>query len=117
MSIKTSKFTEVDTEGFGTATSTAGAASTATQSSVVTTEALATAAGATYTFTLTNQLINANSVVIAVVGKGTATTGGLTPIFTTPAAGSAVVIFQNVTAAALNGTTKIFFFIHNLCLS
>lgn len=114
MSIKTSKFTEVDVENFGTATSTVGAATTQTQASVVTTEALATAAGATYTFTLTNGLINANSVVIPVVGKGTATTGGLTPIFVTPATGSCVVIFQNVTLAALNGTTKIFFFIHNL---
>lgn len=114
MSIRTSKFTEVDTEGFATATSTAGAATTQTQSSVVTTEALATAAGATYTFTLTNGLINANSIVIPVVGRGTATTGGLTPIYITPAAGSCVVIFQNVTLAAVNGTVKIGFFIHNL---
>lgn len=114
MSIRTSKFTEVDTEGFGTATSIAGAATTQTQSSVVTTEALATAAGATYTFTLTNGLINANSVVLVSAGKGTATTGGLTPIYITPAAGSCVVIFQNVTLAAVNGTTKLHFFIHNL---
>ena len=114
MSGATTKFTEVDVQNFGTAISTAGAATTQTQASVVTTEALTTAAGATYTFTLTNGLINANSVVIPVVGKGTATAGGLTPIYVTPAAGSCVVIFQNVTLAAVNGTTKIFFFIHNL---
>lgn len=114
MSGATTKYTEVDVQNFGTATSTAAAATTGTQSSVITTEALATAAGATYTFTLTNALINANSVVIPVVGKGTATTGGLTPIFVTPTTGSAVIIFQNVTAAPLNGTTKIFVFIHNL---
>lgn len=114
MSINTTRLTEVDTTGFGTATSTAGAATTQTQSSVVTTEALTTIAGATYTFTLTNALINANSVVIPIAGRGTATTGGLTPIYVTPAAGSCVVIFQNVTLAAVNGTTKIAFFIHNL---
>lgn len=114
MSIATSRFTEVDIQTAGTATSTAAAASTATQISVVTTEALVTAAGATYTFILTNPLINANTVVNTVVGKGTATTGGLVQIFTTPAAGSVVIILQNVTLAAVNGTVKLYITLLNL---
>lgn len=113
MSINTTKLTEVDVTP-GTGTSTAGAATVNTQSGVITTEALATAAAATYTFTLTNSLINASSVVLVTVGKGTATTGGLTPVFITPAAGSAVMLLQNVTAAAVNGTVKIFYTIFNV---
>lgn len=113
MSINTTKLTEMDVT-VGTATSTAAAATVNTQTCVITTEALATAAGATYTFTLTNSLINANTYVNTVVGKGTATTGGLTQIFTTPAAGSAVIILQNVTLAAVNGTVKLFINLSNL---
>lgn len=113
MSINTTKYTEVDATP-GTATSTAAAASLSTQVGVITTEALTTAAGATYTFTLTNPLINANTLVNTVVGKGTATTGGLVPIFTTPAAGSAVIILQNVTLAAVNGTVKLYYNLFNL---
>lgn len=114
MSINTTRLTEIDNTSYGTATSTAGAATISTQIGVVTTEALVTASGATYAFTYTNSLINANSVVVAVVGKGTATTGGLVPIFTTPIAGSVAVIFQNVNAIAVNGTVKIYFYVHNL---
>ena len=85
-----------------------------TQNGSITTESLATAAGATYTFTLTNSNIKVGSNVIVSVGKGTATTGGLVPIFTTTAAGSAVIIFQNVTAAAVNGTVIIGFTVFNI---
>lgn len=106
-------FTRVDVDN-GTGTSTAGAATVNTQVGVITTEALTTAAGATYTFTLTNSLIKATSTVIPSVGKGTATTGGLTPIYVTPAAGSCVMIFQNVTLAAVNGTVLINFAVFNM---
>ena len=47
-------------------------------------------------------------------GKGTATAGGLVPIFTTVSAGSVVVIFQNVTLAAVNGTVTISFTVFNV---
>ena len=111
--IGTTTLTQVDVLS-GTGTSTVAAATVNNQTGVITTEALVTAAGATYTFTLTNALINANSVLNVVVGKGTATTGGLVPIFVTPATGSAVLVLQNVTLAALNGTVKIFFSVFNM---
>jgi hypothetical protein len=113
MTVQTTTFTQIDVLP-STVTSTAGAATISTQTSVVTTETLTTAAGATYTFTLTNTLINANTVINAIVGKGTATTGGLVPIFCTPTAGSAVIIFQNVTLAAVNGTVKLYFSLLNI---
>lgn len=113
MAIGTTVLTQVDVL-VGTGTSTVAAATVNNQTGIVTTEALATAAAGTYTFTLTNSLINVNSIVSVVVGKGTATTGGLTPVFVTPATGSAVFLLQNVTAAALNGTVKIFFSVFNM---
>lgn len=96
--------------GTKTATAVAGAATLAKGSGVVTSEALTTAAGATYTLTLTDTQIAAADQVFASVALGTATTG--TPAVTTvkPAAGSVVIIVQNVHAsAALNGTIKIAF--------
>ena len=114
MSIRTTELTEVDVVA-GTGTSTAGAATVGTQSGVITTEALVTAAGSTYTFTLTNSLINANSVVLVTVGKGTATAGEPVVQFVTPAAGSAVILIRNnAAAAALNGTIKIGYLVFNL---
>lgn len=112
--IDTTKFTSVDV-ATGTGTSTAAAATVNTQSGVVTTEALTTAAGATYTLTLTNSYIKAGSVVHVMVGKGTATTGTMTTAWVTPAAGSAVIILQNIHAsAAVNGTIKIGFSVLNV---
>lgn len=114
MSLNTTKLTEVDVT-VGTATSTAAAATVNTQTSLVTTEALVTAAAATYSFTLTNSLINANSIVLVTVGKGTATTGEPAVHFVTPAAGSAVIAIRNdAAAAALNGTIKIGFVVLNV---
>jgi hypothetical protein len=96
----------------GSATSTAAAATINKQVGLVTTEALATAAGSTYTFTLTNGAIKATSLVFVTVAKGTATTGEPVVQFVTPAAGSAVVLIRNVSAAAaLNGTIKIGFLV------
>lgn len=105
-------FSAVDIDS-GTGTSTAGAATINFQEGIITTEALSTAAGATYTMTLTNAMIQANSIVLTSVSKGTATTGGLTPIFCTPVSGSVVIIFQNVTASPINGTVKINFLVMN----
>lgn len=114
MSGNTSKFTEVDV-ALGIATSTVGAATVNTQVGLVTTEALTTAATATYTFTLTNALINASSIVMVTVGKGTATTGEPAVHFVTPATGSVVILIRNDAAvAALNGTIKIGFAVYNL---
>jgi hypothetical protein len=96
--------------GTKTAAATAGAATLAKGSGVITSEALTTAAGATYTLTLTNTAIAATDIVFASVANGTATTG--TPVVTTvkPAAGSVVIIVQNIHAsAAVNGTLKIAF--------
>lgn len=114
MSVNTSKFTEVDVTP-GTGTSTAGAATVNTQSGLVTTEALTTATAATYTFTLTNSLINASSVVLVTIAKGTATAGEPAVHFVTPTAGSAVILIRNdAAAAALNGTIKIGFLVMNV---
>lgn len=100
---------KVDT-GTKTAAATAGAAALNKMAGVVTSEALTTAAGATYTLTLTNSSIVAADQVMASVQLGSATTG--MPAITTvaPAAGSVVIIVQNIHAsAALNGTIKISF--------
>jgi len=99
----------------GTGTSTSNAATINTQNGVITTEALTTAAGATYTMTLTNSKIKSTSVVQVTVGKGTCTAGQPTVCFVTPAAGSVVIIIQNVHASnALNGTITIGFTVFNL---
>lgn len=95
----------------GTATATAGAATLAKVAGKITSETLSTAAGATYTLTLTNTKIEATDLVFASVAYGTASAG--TPAITrvTPAAGSVVIVVQNVHAsAALNGTIVISFF-------
>lgn len=117
MSVKTpncTNYTRLDVDT-GTATSTAGAATVNTQIGQITTEALATAAGSTYTMTLTNSLIKATSVVQVSVGKGTATTGEPVVQYTTPAAGSCVILIRNVSAAtALNGTITINFVVFNM---
>lgn len=96
--------------GTKTATAVAGAATLNKAAGVITSEALTTAAGATYTLTLTNSTIAAADQVFASVANGTATTG--MPAVTTvkPAAGSVVIVVQNVdAAAAVNGNLKIRF--------
>ena len=109
----TTNFSQVEVD-FGTATSTAAAATINKQTGLVTTEALTTAAGSTYTFTLTNSAINASSLVFVTVGKGTASAGEPVVQFVTPAAGSAVILIRNVSAAAaLNGTITIGFKVLN----
>lgn len=114
MSVNTTNYTNIDVSS-GSATSTAGAATINNQTGVITTESLSTAAGATYTMTLTNSLIKATSIVNVSVGKGSATTGSPVVTWVTPAAGSCVIIIQNVHAsAALNGTVMICYNVFNL---
>lgn len=114
MSVQTSQSTQIDVLT-GAGTSTAGAATVNTQTGQITTEALSTAAGATYSFTLTNALIKVASIVLVTVGKGTATAGTPVVAWVTPAAGSAVIILQNIHAsAALNGTVTLNFTVFNL---
>ena len=94
----------------GTATATAGAATLAKSTGVITSESLTTAAGATYTLTVTDTQIAASDVVFASVKLGTATTGMPVVTTVTPAAGSLVIIVQNIHAsAAFNGTIVISF--------
>ncbi len=64
----------------------------------ITTESLTTAAGATFTETLTNAEIAADSMVLVTVK----TSGTGTPVVSkiTPAAGSVVIIIQNIHASA-----------------
>lgn len=110
----TTKFTSLDVTT-STATSTANAATINAQTGVITTEALTTAAGATYTMTLTNSYIQAGSIVLVTVGKGTCTAGMPTVAFVTSATGSTVIILQNIHATnALNGTIKIGFTVMNV---
>ena len=93
-----------------TATSTAAAAEINHTAGVITTEALTTAAGAEYTMTLTNDLIRADSVVMASVASGTNTTAGLVVAEVTPAAGSCTIKVKNTHASsALDGTIVISF--------
>ena len=100
---------KVDT-GTKTATATAGAATLNKGAGVITSEALTTAAGATYTLTITDSAIAAADQVLASVQMGTATTGMPVVARVTPAAGSVVIIIQNIHAsAALNGTIKVAF--------
>lgn len=95
----------------GAATAAAGAATLHATVGVITTEALTTAQDATYTLTLTNSLIDANSVVLASVANGTNTQGTTVVTKVTPASDSVVIKVTNkhASAEALNGTLKIAF--------
>jgi len=97
--------------GTKTATAVAGAATLAKDAGVITSEALTTAAGATYTLTLTNSSIAAADQVFVSVSP-VAGTG--TPVVASviPAAGSVVIVIQNIHAsAAFNAAIKISFMV------
>lgn len=92
----------------GSATAAAGAATLNKSLAFVTSAALTTAAGATYTLTLTNNKVAADSFVTGAVKLGTATAGMPAITTITPAAGSVVVVVQNIHASdALNGTIEL----------
>lgn len=98
--------------GTKTAAATSGAATLNKSAGVITSEALSTAAAAQYTLTLTDSQIAAADQVFASVQLGTDTTGTPAIVRVTPAAGSVVIIVQNIHAsAALNGTIKVSFLV------
>lgn len=89
-------------------TATTGAVTVTGKSGKITTEALTTAAGAAYTLTMTNTDIAAADIVLASVAFDTCTTGVPMVSRVTPAAGSCVIVVTNeATAAAFNGTLVI----------
>lgn len=99
-----------------TAAATSGAAALNQGAGFVTSESLTTAVGANYTLTLTNSLIDANTLVFANVSYGSAagatTQGTPTVCQVLPGAGSATIVVRNVDgSAALNGTIVIGFFL------
>lgn len=104
-------------EGFGVhagaVTAASGAATLHRKAGVVTTEALTTAQNAIYTLTLTNNRVQASSIVLATVTDGTNTQGTPMVVRVTPAAGSLVITVANkhASAEALNGSLKISFLI------
>ena len=101
------------TGDFGKATATSGAATLHQASGAVASESISTAAGADYTLTITNNLITANSVVLASVATGTNTTAGLVVHEVTASAGQVVIKVRNAHASsALNGTIVISFVAH-----
>lgn len=90
----------------------AGAATLNQGGGLVTSESITTAIGATYTLTLTNSLVDANTLVFAQANLGTSTQG--TPSVTSVAngAGSVVIKVKNIDAAnAFNGTIVVGFFL------
>ena len=95
-----------------TATAAAGAVTLNSLAGKITTEALITAGLAAYTLTLTNNTIVAGDIIFVKIAQGTSTTG--TPILgrAVEAAGSAVIVINNVHATvALNGTLVVSFFV------
>jgi hypothetical protein len=105
--LATSATLKVDT-GTKTVAATSGAATLNKASGKVTTESLVTAAGSSYTLTLTNSQIAAADMVMATACYGTASTGVPDITLVTPAAGSVVIVVQNVHASvAFNGTLVI----------
>lgn len=80
----------------GTATSTAAAATINHTEGLITTEALTTASGSDYTFTLTNNAVYANSIVLWAPYLADATKHGL-PVVRSVAntAGQSVVVVRN----------------------
>lgn len=82
----------------GTVTGSSGTATLNRLAGVITTESLATAAGATFTETLTNNMIAAGDIVLAMVN--TAGTGTPTVCKVAVTAGQVVIVVQNIHASA-----------------
>lgn len=80
-----------------TVTGAANAATCANAFCVVTTESVSTAAGATYTETVTATPVTAASLCFASVAAGGTGTAAVAKV--TPAAGSLVIIVQNIHAS------------------
>lgn len=96
----------------GTKTAVSGAATLDKRFGIITSESLSTSAGATYTLTLTNKFIKATSQVL--VSIGTASAGTPTLCTVTPAAGSVVIVVQNIHSTnAFNAALKFFYQVIN----
>ena len=92
----------------GTATGTSNAATLNAGAGVITTESASTTAGNTFTLTLTNNHIAAADIVLVSVTTGGTGSPAVTKV--TPAAGSVVIVIQNVHGStAFNNTLKISF--------
>ncbi len=90
----------------------AGAATLNQGGGFVTTESLTTATGATYTLTLTNSLIDVNTMVFVNATLGTSTQGTPDPTIVTNGNGTATILIKNIDATnAFNGTVVIGFFL------
>lgn len=88
-----------------TATAASGAATCNGYLCRITSESLTTAAAAEYTLTLTNDKIDANSVLFTSAAKGTSTQGTVIAGGAKAGAGTATIVVSNVHASeALNGT-------------
>ena len=98
-------------KGTKTASATAGAATLHQPSGVITSESLTTAQNADYTLTLTNNKVTASDIVQVTIGNGTNSAGS--PVLRTVAvaANTITVVIRNMhaSAAAFNGTLKVFF--------
>jgi hypothetical protein len=102
------------TEFLSTATATAGAATCHSSIGVVTSEALTTAAAGTYALTVTNNQVDANTLVFVQLANGTNSAGAPTVTTATAGNGSFLVIVRNNHASIqLNGTLKFQFMLVN----
>lgn len=91
---------------------TAGTVTINARAGKVNTSALTTANNANYSLTVTNSLVNAQSIILASVGDGGNTTVGAVVLNVTPGAGSFVIQIGNrSSSAALNGSVRISFFV------
>lgn len=91
---------------------TSGAATLNQGGGLVTSESITTAAAATYTLTLTNSLVDANTLVFAQANLGTSTQGTPSVTSIANAAGSVVIKVKNIDATnAFNGTIVVGFFL------
>ena len=108
-------FRKLEVETTGVATAAAAAVTVNEVAGIITTEALTTAQNAIYALTLTNDKIDANSLVFVTVEDGTNTQGTPQIGQVKPGAGTCLieVINKHASAEAFNGNLKIRFFVVN----
>ncbi len=108
-------FRKLEVETTGVATAAAAAVTVNEVAGIITTETLTTVQNAFYTLTLTNDKIDANSLVFATVEDGTNTQGTPQIGQVKPGNGTCTieVINKHASAEAFNGTLKIRFFVLN----
>jgi hypothetical protein len=95
-------------------TGASGASTLNNDSAIITTESLSTAAGVTYTETFNSNAITATSLVFVSIANGTNSAG--IPVLSTvlPGAGKATIVIENnSTTTAFNGTLVITVLIFN----